>query len=114
MTKLLAADPQLDGVFVANDMMAFGAMRALRDAGRRVPDDVAVVGFDDLPASAFTHPPLTTVRQPLYEMGRTAAAMVMAAVRGETIQKRIELQTSLVVRASSGGRESSEELIKTT
>jgi LacI family transcriptional regulator len=114
MTKLLAADPGLDAVFVANDMMAFGAMRALRESGRRVPDDVAVVGFDDLPASAFTHPPLTTVRQPLYEMGRTAAAMVMASVRGETIQKRIELQTSLVVRASSGGRQSSPELIKTT
>jgi len=103
MTTLLAADPNLDGVFVANDVMAFGAMRALRNAGRRVPDDVAVVGFDDIPASAMTHPPLTTVRQPLYEMGRTAASMVMAAVRGESITKRIELPTSLVVRESSGG-----------
>jgi LacI family transcriptional regulator len=103
MTTLLAADPTLDGVFVANDVMAFGAMRALRNAGRRVPDDVAVVGFDDIPASAMTHPPLTTVRQPLYEMGRTAASMVMAAVRGESITKRIELPTSLVVRESSGG-----------
>jgi LacI family transcriptional regulator, galactose operon repressor len=103
MTGLLAADPNLDGVFVANDVMAFGAMRALRNASRRVPDDVAVVGFDDIPASAMTHPPLTTVRQPLYEMGRTAASMVMAAVRGESITKRIELPTSLVVRESSGG-----------
>jgi len=103
MTTLLAADPKLDGVFVANDVMAFGAMRALRKAGRRVPDDVAVVGFDDIPASAMTHPPLSTVRQPLYEMGRTAASMVMAAVRGEPITKRIELPTSLVVRESSGG-----------
>ncbi len=103
MTALLAADPDLDGVFVANDVMAFGAMRALRNAGRRVPDDVAVVGFDDIPASAMTHPPLSTVRQPLYEMGRTAASMVMAAVRGESITKRIELPTSLVVRESSGG-----------
>jgi LacI family transcriptional regulator len=103
MTALLAADPKLDGVFVANDVMAFGAMRALRNAGRRIPDDVAVVGFDDIPASAMTHPPLSTVRQPLYEMGRTAASMVMAAVRGESITKRIELPTSLVVRESSGG-----------
>ncbi len=93
MATLLAADPQLDAVF---------AMRALRNAGRRVPDDVAVVGFDDIPASAMTHPPLTTVRQPLYEMGRTAASMVMAAVRGEPIAKRIELPTSLVIRDSSG------------
>ena len=103
MTTLLATDPKLDGVFVANDVMAFGAMRALRNAGRRVPDDVAVVGFDDIPASAMTHPPLSTVRQPLYEMGRTAASMVMAAVRGESITKRIELPTSLVIRESSGG-----------
>ena len=102
MTTLLEADPRLDAVFVANDVMAFGAMRALRNAGRRVPDDVAVVGFDDIPASAMTHPPLTTIRQPLYEMGRTAASMVMAAVRGETIAKRIELPTSLVIRDSSG------------
>src|SRR5229473_1331136 len=90
MATLLAADPKLDAVFVANDVMAFGAMRALRNSGRRVPDDVAVVGFDDIPASAMTHPPLSTVRQPLYEMGRTAASMVMAAVRGESITKRIE------------------------
>ncbi len=103
MATLLAADPKLDAVFVANDVMAFGAMRALRNNGRRVPDDVAVVGFDDIPASAMTHPPLSTVRQPLYEMGRTAASMVMAAVRGESITKRIELPTSLVIRESSGG-----------
>src|SRR5260370_24279036 len=75
MTKLLAADPRLDAVFAANDVMAFGAMRTLRNAGPRIPDDVAVVGLDDIPASAMTHPPLTTVRQPLYEMGRTAASM---------------------------------------
>jgi LacI family transcriptional regulator len=102
MGTLLAADPRLDAVFAANDVMAFGAMRALRNAGRRVPEDVAVVGFDDIPASAMTHPPLTTVRQPLYEMGRTAASMVMAAIRGESIAKRVELPTSLVIRDSSG------------
>jgi LacI family transcriptional regulator len=102
MSALLAADPELDAVFAANDVMAFGAMRAIRNAGRSIPDDVAVVGFDDLPAAAMTHPPLTTVRQPLYEMGRTAAAMVMSAIRGEPIPHRAELPTSLVVRGSSG------------
>jgi LacI family transcriptional regulator, galactose operon repressor len=101
MTRLLEADPKIDAVFAANDLMAFGALRALRSAGRRIPDDVAVVGFDDIPASAVTHPPLTTIRQPLYEMGRTAATMVMAAVRGERIAKRVELPTSLVVRGST-------------
>src|SRR5258708_10099437 len=103
MTALLGADPNLDAVFVANDVMAFGAMRALRNSGRRVPDDVAVVGFDDIPASAMTHPPLSTVRQPLYEMGRTAASMVMAAVAGQSITNRNHLPTSLVIRESSGG-----------
>lgn len=101
MNRLLETDPKIDAVFAANDLMAFGAMRALRNAGRRIPEDVAVVGFDDIPASAITHPPLTTVRQPLYEMGRTAATMVMAAVRGEPIPDRVELATSLVVRTSS-------------
>lgn len=109
MATLLESAPRLDAVFAANDLMAFGAIRALRNAGRRVPDDVAVVGFDDLPASALTHPPLTTVRQPLYEMGRTAAAMVISAVRGEAIQGRVELPTSLVVRGSSDPRSSGEE-----
>jgi LacI family transcriptional regulator len=83
--------------------MAFGAMRALRLAGRRVPDDVAVVGFDDLPAAALMQPPLTTVHQPLYEMGRTAVAMLMAAVRGEPVEKRVELPTQLIVRSSTAG-----------
>jgi len=104
MAALLESAPRLDAIFAANDLMAFGAMRALRSARRRVPEDVAVVGFDDLPAAALTHPPLTTVRQPLYEMGRTAAAMVMSAARGEAFQGRVELPTSLVVRESSGRR----------
>ena len=101
IARVLEADPKVDAVFAANDLMAFGAMRAIRNAGRRIPDDVAVVGFDDIPASAITHPPLTTVHQPLYEMGRKAAGMVMAAVRGDRIEGRIELPTSLVVRAST-------------
>ncbi|HEY1419217.1 MAG TPA: LacI family DNA-binding transcriptional regulator [Candidatus Dormibacteraeota bacterium] len=101
MTQLLESDPRIDAVFAANDLMAFGAMRALRSAGRRIPDDVAIVGFDDIPASAMTHPPLTTIRQPLYEMGRKAATMLMAAVGGDSIPSRVELPTSLVIRAST-------------
>nr|BFE81984.1 hypothetical protein GCM10020093_045850 [Planobispora longispora] len=73
MRQLLEDDPQLDAVFVANDLMAVGALQALRQAGRRVPDDVAVMGFDDIEAARYTEPPLTTVRQPIVEQ---AAAMV--------------------------------------
>ncbi|MGH8937748.1 MAG: LacI family DNA-binding transcriptional regulator, partial [Actinomycetes bacterium] len=73
MRHLLADEPTLDAVFDANDVMAVGALHALRQAGRRVPDDVAVVGFDDIEAARYTEPPLTTVRQPVPEL---AAAMV--------------------------------------
>src|SRR5512133_1276351 len=70
MQRLLKFKP--DAVFVASDMMAFGAMRALRDANLRIPEDVAVVGFDDIPASSKTTPPLTTVRQAIVQMGSLA------------------------------------------
>ena len=102
--RLIDAGVAFDAVFAASDLMAIGAMRALREAGRQVPDDVAVVGFDDIPAAAQAHPPLTTIRQPLYEMGRAATEMVMAAVDGQAIDTRLELPTSLVVRGSCGGR----------
>ena len=73
MLALVRDDPDLDGLFVANDLMAPGAMLVLRDAGRRVPEDIAVVGFDDSVVALSTRPKLTTVRQPVEEM---AAAMV--------------------------------------
>ncbi|MCX7691763.1 substrate-binding domain-containing protein, partial [Thermoflexus sp.] len=70
MQKLLPAQP--DAVFVASDTMALGAMRALHRAGLRIPQDVAVIGFDDIPPAARFDPPLTTVRQPIHEMGYQA------------------------------------------
>nr|WP_323747950.1 LacI family DNA-binding transcriptional regulator [Catenulispora rubra] len=79
MASLLNARPNLDAVFAASDLMAAGALRALCRAGRRVPDDVAVVGFDDAPLAAHTRPPLTTVRQPVEDMG---AAMARQLLRG--------------------------------
>lgn len=99
---LLAGGSFFDGLFAANDLMAIGAMRALRQAGRWVPDDVAIVGFDDIPSAAHTDPPLTTVRQPLYEMGRTAAQMLLANLQGEPLPASpVQLPTSLVVRGST-------------
>jgi DNA-binding LacI/PurR family transcriptional regulator len=77
MRALLAVEPELTAVFAANDQMAIGALSALDDAGRRVPEQVSVVGFDDVPEAEFLRPPLTTVRQHFTEAGRLAVAMLL-------------------------------------
>ena len=100
--ELLGRDPDLDAVFVASDMMAHGALQALKDAGRRVPSDVAVVGFDDFEISRYSEPPLTTVRQPILEIGRTMARMILDMIDGKPdVPSAVELPTELVVRASA-------------
>jgi LacI family transcriptional regulator len=92
-----------DAIFVASDTMALGALRALREAGRRVPDDVAVVGFDDLLIAAHADPPLTTIRQPIQRTGQVAAETLMEIIEARTTQpRRIILPTELVIRASCG------------
>jgi len=101
MHRLLADDPTLDAVFAASDLMADGALKALRAAGRRVPDDVAVVGFDDIALAQYTDPPLTTVRQPIMEIGRQMAGQLLALVGGEDISPTMTLPTELVVRRSA-------------
>lgn len=89
-------------VFAASDQMALGAIEALRRRGLRVPEDMSVVGFDDLPEVRWSAPPLTTVRQPLAEMGKLAARTVLRLTRGEQPDSpRVELGTELVVRAST-------------
>ncbi|MEU4564253.1 LacI family DNA-binding transcriptional regulator [Actinoplanes sp. NPDC023936] len=80
MRTLLAAHPETDGVFVANDLMALGALLVLRDAGRRVPDDVAVVGFDDSSAALAARPALTTVRHPLEDMSAEASRLLLTSI----------------------------------
>jgi DNA-binding LacI/PurR family transcriptional regulator len=101
MADLLARAPDLDAVFVASDLMAHGALEALRAAGRRVPADVAVVGFDDIEMAQYTEPALTTVRQPVAEAGRLLARQLIALVAGERVDPAVVLRTELVVRASS-------------
>ncbi|MFG2040456.1 LacI family DNA-binding transcriptional regulator [Dactylosporangium sp. NPDC048998] len=99
---LLALDRPPTAIFASSDQMAFGAYEAVRRRGLRVPDDISVVGFDDLPESRWTSPPLTTVRQPLAEMGLLAARTVLRMAQGEDIETpRFELATELVVRDSS-------------
>lgn len=101
MHRLLARVPDLDAVFVANDIMAFGAIRALREAGRRVPADVSVVGFDDIAAAARHDPPLTTVSQAVEQMGRTLAETLLARLAGDQQAHQVVLPTRLIIRASS-------------
>jgi DNA-binding LacI/PurR family transcriptional regulator len=100
MKELLDRHPDLDGVFAASDKMAAGALRVLADAGRAVPDDVAVVGFDDLDIAAQTDPPLTTVHQPIQALGREMARMLLGLIAGERPTSLL-LPTTLVRRASA-------------
>ncbi|MDQ5823186.1 MAG: LacI family transcriptional regulator [Chloroflexota bacterium] len=101
MQRLLPQAP--NAVFVASDAMAIGAMRALRDAGLRVPDDIAIAGFDDIPMAARTEPTLTTVRQPIQRMGSLAAETLIDMISHPHPQpRRIILPTELVIRESSG------------
>ncbi|WP_181384333.1 LacI family DNA-binding transcriptional regulator [Streptomyces sp. NWU49] len=100
MAVLLAEHPDLDGVFAANDNMGAGALRTLREAGRPVPADVAVVGFDDLAVARIADPPLTTVHQPITAFGREMARMLVALVNGQDPTPLI-LPTRLVTRSSA-------------
>ena len=101
MQQLLPHRP--DAVFAASDMMALGALRALREAGLRVPHDVALVGFDDVPQAARVEPPLTTVRQPIHRLGSTTVDFLLDLIEHPNASpRRIVLPTELVVRASCG------------
>jgi DNA-binding LacI/PurR family transcriptional regulator len=101
MARLLAAHPDLDAVFAASDLMALGAMRTLAEHGRRVPDDVAVVGFDDVREAQLTSPPLSTIRQPVNDLGRTMTRMLLARIGGEDVARRTVLPVELVRRQSA-------------
>lgn len=100
--SLLNNGVEFDSVFAHNDLSAAGAMQALREAGLRVPHDVSVVGFDDIPLASHTDPGLTTVRQPLREMGELATQMLLSSFAGAPLEEtRQVIETSLVVRGSS-------------
>ena len=101
MHQLLDADATIDGVFAASDLTALGAIRALLQRGRTVPGDVAVVGFDDVLAAAMATPPLTTVRQPIDDLGHTMARVLLDRVGGVDVQRETVLPVDLVVRASA-------------
>ena len=101
MAELLERAPDLDAVFVASDLMAAGALAQLRRAGRRVPDDVAVGGFDDSPVATSTDPPLTTVRQPLKRVAVELVRHVVRLIEDEPCGPSVVFPTELVRRSSA-------------
>ncbi len=104
MQQLLALPTPPTAVFAANDSMAMGALRAITAAGLRVPEDIAVVGFDDLPLANFATPALTTMRQPIELMGHTAASLLIDQLEGRAATpSQILLPVNLVIRESCGG-----------
>lgn len=100
-----AAHPAVTAVFCANDLLALGALRALLTGGRRVPEDMALVGYDDIEFAAQAAIPLTSVRQPSHQLGRSAAELVLAEVTAgaDHHHRQVQFSPSLVVRASSAG-----------
>src|SRR6476469_2109745 len=99
---LLALPDRPTAIFAGNDLQALGVYQAAREARLHIPEDLSVVGFDDLPVAQWVGPPLTTIRQPLMDMATTAAEMVVAMAGGaEPAQTRVELSTELVVREST-------------
>lgn len=102
--RLLACGQPFTALFTFNDISAIGAIQALREAGRRIPDDVSVVGFDDIQSAAFQNPALTTVRQPLREMGMVAAETLLSRITAPAkapYPTEIVVEPSLIVRAST-------------
>jgi DNA-binding LacI/PurR family transcriptional regulator len=95
---------QIDAIFAGDDESATGVLAALHRAGKRVPEDVAVVGFDDVAVARFLQPPLTTVRAPIEQVGREAARQLLRLIRGEKVEATILLPTELVIRESCGCR----------
>lgn len=104
MRRLIKAAADLDAVFAASDLIAAGALSVLRSLGRDVPGEVAIVGFDDSPLAAATEPPLTSVRQPIEEMGRELVRLLAETLaRPNRANRSVLLSTELVRRSSSGG-----------
>lgn len=103
MLKLLDLPQPPTAVFAASDSMAIGALHAVRQRGLRVPEDIALIGYDDLPLAAYATPPLTSVHQPIGEMGAHAVRVLVEQIKGQSPATSVRLPARLVVRESSGG-----------
>ena len=99
--RLLASSPPFSAIFAQNDRMAVGAIRALREVGRRVPDDFSVIGYDDIPLASYFDPPLTTLQQPMQETGKQAARLLVKTIQDPSrTPEQISLPARLIERAS--------------
>ncbi len=101
MEALLAGIERLDGLFAANDLTALGALAAIRARGLRVPDDIAVIGFDNIEEATWSVPPLTTVDQPTAQIGAAAARLLLATIGDPALVSYVEMECALVQRASA-------------
>jgi LacI family transcriptional regulator len=103
MKSLLTISPRPDSVFIASDVVAIGALAAMHDVGLRIPEDIAVVGYDDILIAPYLHPPLTTVHLPAGELGFSAVEMLVQLIRQENLEMlHVRHETHLVIRASCG------------
>lgn len=101
--RMLVAEPDLDGLFVCSDFMSIGIMESLRAQGRRVPDDISLVGYDDIQLAEFCSPPLTTIRQPIEQGGRLMVAKMLELIDGHATESAT-LPINLIVRESCGAQ----------
>ena len=102
--SLLELEPRPTAIFAANDSMAIGALSALRESGLRVPEDMAVAGFDDIPLARYMNPPLSTVHVDIAKLGERAATLLLSSLQnGERQPQQLQLSTTLVIRSSCGG-----------
>jgi len=104
-SRLLGGSRRPTAIVACNDLMAMGTMRAAREQGLRVGRDLSVVGFDDIPLAEHAHPPLTTVRQPVYEIGRRVCRMLVRVLSGEPLEVdefQVLFEPQLTIRDSTG------------
>ncbi|HUG51658.1 MAG TPA: substrate-binding domain-containing protein, partial [Terrimesophilobacter sp.] len=100
--ELLTSPDRPTAVFAANDMSALGVLAVAHELGLRVPEDLSVIGFDDVPEAASSTPPLTTMAQPLHDLGAQALEMLVGLLNGQDVPSHVQLPAELVIRASTG------------
>ena len=99
--RLMKANPKMTAIFCANDEMAIGAMKAIHDSGKRIPEDIAVVGFDDIDLARIYQPSLTTIKQPFSDKGQAAMKSLIHLINGEEVNQKIEFPYNLIERDST-------------